>query len=51
MRTPLKRLAVVAAVGVMALTAMPGGGAVAAGPPQLTKPVHATKGDLNPQRT
>ncbi len=51
MRTPFKRLAVVAAVGVMALTAMPGGGAVAAGPPQLTKPVHATKGDLNPQRT
>lgn len=31
------------------MAAMPGAGA--AGPPQLTKPVHATKGDLNPQRT
>ena len=31
------------------MAAMPGAGA--AGPPQLTKPVNATKGDLNPQRT
>jgi hypothetical protein len=33
----------------MAMSVMPGAGA--AGPPQLTKPVHATKADLNPQRT
>jgi hypothetical protein len=38
-----------AAAGALAMAAMPGAGA--AGPPQLTKPVHATKGDLNPQRT
>ena len=31
------------------MVAMPGAGA--AGPPQLTKPVNATKADLNPQRT
>jgi hypothetical protein len=31
------------------MAAMPGAGA--AGPPQLTKPVNATKADLNPQRT
>ena len=31
------------------MAAMPGAGA--AGPPQLTKPVQATKADLNPQRT
>jgi hypothetical protein len=31
------------------MAAMPGAGA--AGPPALTKPVHATKADLNPQRT
>ena len=38
-----------AAAGALAMAAMPGAGA--AGPPQLTKPVHATKADLNPQRT
>ena len=36
-------------MGAAAMVAVPGVGA--AGPPQLTKPVHATKADLNPQRT
>ena len=50
MRTSFKRLAVLAVTGMAAFAAMPGAG-MAAGPPQLTKPVNATKADLNPQRT
>ncbi|HJV08492.1 MAG TPA: sialidase family protein [Acidimicrobiales bacterium] len=50
MRTSFRRLAVIAsATGVLAMLAGPG--ARAAGPPQLVKPVNATKADLNPQRT
>src|SRR5215218_4013128 len=50
MRTSFRRLAVLAATGMAALAAMPGSGS-AASAPQLTKPVNATKADLNPQRT
>src|SRR5215210_5769491 len=50
MNQQFRRLVVLgAAAGALAMAAMPGAGA--AGPPQLVKPVHATKADLNPQRT
>ncbi|HEV2758766.1 MAG TPA: sialidase family protein [Acidimicrobiales bacterium] len=50
MKRSFRRLAVLASgVGAVAMMAVPGVGA--AGPPQLTKPVNATKADLNPQRT
>jgi hypothetical protein len=49
-KASFKRLALVGSMmGAAAMVAVPGAGA--AGPPQLTKPVHATKADLNPQRT
>ena len=50
MNRQFRRL-VVLGVGAaaLAMAAMPGAGA--AGPPQLLKPVNATKADLNPQRT
>ncbi|MDX6410145.1 MAG: hypothetical protein QOE13_3216 [Gaiellaceae bacterium] len=51
MQTSFKRrMAVLGAAGVAALTVMPWAGA-ATNAPQLTKPVNATKADLNPQRT
>ena len=51
MQTSFKRrIAVLAAAGAAALTVMPTAGA-ATKTPQLTTPVNATKGDLNPQRT
>jgi hypothetical protein len=50
MRTSFRRLAVIAATGMAALVALPGSGS-AASAPQLTKPIDATKADLNPQRT
>jgi hypothetical protein len=45
-----RRMAVLAAVGAAALSVMPWANA-ATNAPQLTKPVNATKADLNPQRT
>ncbi len=50
MKTSFRRLSALAALGMAALVAMPGAGS-AASTPQLTKPVDATKADLNPQRT
>ncbi len=45
-----RRLVALAAAGVAAMTVMPWADA-ATNTPQLTKPVNATKADLNPQRT
>lgn len=50
MKTSFRRLAAVAVAGVAALVAAPGSGAAATAS-QLTKPINATKADLNPQRT